>query len=174
MSLAVITNKRCLSSIPSNKDKSSSCGLADLSSLSLLFLNNLSNSSNKMTQSVETLCRKLAIPSMYRLTMIIGYCSIYNRLAINFAVNDLPSPFSPDNIIPRLFLHRLYDAIIFLIFDSCGPYNFCSPSLKVNSEYVSKKNIGKALEEVSTKRGTVAFTAKMTLKLWNEGKLKFD
>lgn len=32
----------------------------------------------------------------------------------------------------------------------------------------------KALEEVSTKRGTVAFTAKMTLKLWNEGKLKFD
>lgn len=32
----------------------------------------------------------------------------------------------------------------------------------------------KALEEVSIKRGTVAFTAKMTLKLWNEGKLKFD
>lgn len=32
----------------------------------------------------------------------------------------------------------------------------------------------KALEEVSIKRGIVAFTAKMTLKLWNEGKLKFD
>lgn len=32
----------------------------------------------------------------------------------------------------------------------------------------------KALEEVSTKRGNVAFTAKMTLKLWNEGKVKFD
>ena len=32
----------------------------------------------------------------------------------------------------------------------------------------------KTLEEISTKRGTIAFTAKMTLKLWDEGKLNLD